>query len=91
MNENGRNHIDIKTTYDLGVLIQYVVIPQYGPLSQHVELEGPSIVKLDFFFPRYSLWILSRALGFSWSPRWLLVYEVGVKWPSHGGFSVLKS
>ena len=36
----------------------YVVVPQYGPLSLYTKLEGPSIAKLDSYFPHYELWMI---------------------------------
>ena len=49
----------------------YVAIPQYGPLSLYTKLEDPSIACMDYYFPRYNLWMTFMALRFSWS--WLLV------------------
>ena len=32
-----------------GLSIKDVAAPQYGPLSLYVKVEGPSIVRLDFY------------------------------------------
>ena len=39
----------------------YVAVSQHIPLSLYAKLEEASIVKLDFYFWRYNLWIILRA------------------------------
>ena len=36
----------------------YIAILQCDPLSFYTKLEGPSIAKLDFYFPRYNFWMI---------------------------------
>ena len=36
--------------------------PQHGSLSLYTKIEGPSIAKIDFYFPRYGLWIMFEEL-----------------------------
>lgn len=72
-----RNYIDIAITYYYYVFIEYVVVPQYGPLSHYNKLEGSSITQLEFYFPWYNLWMLLK------SPSFVMVTVVHpcVKWP----------
>ena len=48
------------TTYYFELSMFYVAIPQHNPLSLYTQLVGPSIANLDFHFPWYNLWMVSK-------------------------------
>ena len=60
----------------------YVAVPQPGPLWLYTKLEGPSIVKLDFSFPQYAMWMIFKVKAISlflkgtvnWRPHHILWY-----------------
>jgi hypothetical protein len=54
--------LESSTTYYFGLALKYVTIPQHGSLSTYTKLEGPSIAKLDFYFPAHALWMIFKEL-----------------------------
>ena len=50
-------HITRTISYMFWIIIKYVAVPQPSPLSLYTKLEGPSTAKMDFYFPRYGVWM----------------------------------
>lgn len=44
--------------YQFGLSIEYIAVPQHGPLPLYTKLEDPSVVNLISYFPRYGRWII---------------------------------